>query len=179
MDENFAEELIVDDLWVSLIQQEDPTIIKACNVIDVHNENKTITVRFGGAYSGIYDIEVYSDTYGQILTDGITFEAVGTVTDIYPTSGSIYGGTLITITGYHFSDEASDNPVSIGGMTCNVEESSEFEIQCRMIDLSGIQSGAEGQLLIFMKMSEEATCQMENGCYFTFTDEDLPVLSDF
>jgi hypothetical protein len=112
------------------------------------------------------------------MTDGITFEAVGTVTDIYPTSGSVYGGTLITITGYHFSDEATDNPVTIGGATCSVEESSEFEILCRMQDIEGIPSGYEGDILIFMKMSEEATCMLEEGCSFTFTDEGLPVLSD-
>lgn len=139
-------------------------------MIDVDNELKTITVRYGGAYSGVYDLSVQSDTYGEILTDGITFEAVGTITDFYPTSGSIYGGTLITISGYHFSDEAADNPLTIGGMSCNVEESSEFEIQCRMQDLA-VESGTEGQILIFMKMSEEATCTTETEeCYFTFTD---------
>jgi hypothetical protein len=56
--------------------------VKACNVIDVDNDVKSITVRYGGAYGGMYDLEVISSTFGRILTDDITFEAVGTITDI-------------------------------------------------------------------------------------------------
>lgn len=97
-------------------------------MIDVDNDEKSITVRYGGAYGGMYDLEVTSETFGRILTDDITFEAVGTITDIHPSSGSVYGGTLITISGYHFSDDASENPVTVGGLTCYVEQSSEFEI---------------------------------------------------
>lgn len=82
MDENFDDTLEVDDLKVNLIQQEDSTIVKACNVIDVDNDVKSITVRYGGAYGGMYDLEVISSTFGRILTDDITFEAVGTITDI-------------------------------------------------------------------------------------------------
>jgi hypothetical protein len=83
----------------------------------------------------------------------------------------------VTISGYHFSDYASDNPVTIGGLTCAVEESSEFEIKCRIA--AQTLEASEGQVLIFLKLSEEATCSMDNEeCYFTFTNEGLPVLSE-
>ena len=46
--------------------------------------------------------------------------------------GSVLGGTLVTITGNHYGNTATDNPVKIGDNYCLVEETSEFEIKCRI-----------------------------------------------
>ena len=81
-------------------------------VVDVDPTAKTITVKYGGAYSGMYDI-VVSNSTGNIFCD-IQLEVIFEVTDFTPKQGSQFGGTLVTITGRHFSDVATDNPVKIG-----------------------------------------------------------------
>ena len=113
-----------EDLEVTLISQSDPAKTKRINVIKVDPDNKIITLKYGGAYSGIYKVEVYSKRYGLFDTSNITFEAIGEVTSIYPNSGSLYGGTVITITGHTFSDDPTDNPVNIGTTPCDVITSS-------------------------------------------------------
>lgn len=61
----------------------------------------------------------------------VTLKAVGEILSFSPSTGSIYGGTLITITGRVFSTEASDNPVKVGTTDCLVETTSPTEITCR------------------------------------------------
>ena len=83
------------------------------NVVDTDKDNLQLIVKYGGAYSGVYDLEVESKNNGFLDTTGVTFEAKIEVTDFNPKQGSRYGGTLITITGGHFSDKITDNPVKI------------------------------------------------------------------
>ena len=52
------------------------------------------------------------------------------MTSFYPTSGSVFGGQLVTITGYHFSSDITDNPVRIGYTDCLVQISNDTTIQC-------------------------------------------------
>jgi len=56
---------------------------------------------------------------------------IGKITDFNPKSGSVHGGTLITIDGINFSDDYQDNPVKIGFTDCLVEFSSPTQIKCR------------------------------------------------
>jgi hypothetical protein len=58
-----------------------------------------------------------------------------------PKVGSIYGGTLLTLTGVNWGKEKTDNPVvihsgyennSIKNIDCLVESTSENEIKCRI-----------------------------------------------
>ena len=82
--------------------------------IDDTSGAPSITVKYGGAYSGVYDWKVSSEVNGDIYTTDVQFEAKIGITGFSPTEGSLYGGTLITITGGHFSDLKTDNPVKIG-----------------------------------------------------------------
>ena len=61
-----------------------------------------------------------SYSYGHFDATGITLELIGIVTDFNPKQGSVYGGTLVTITGYWFSAVPTDNPVSVGYHDCLV-----------------------------------------------------------
>ena len=107
---------------------------------------KTITVKYGGAYSGMYDI-VVSNSTGNIFCD-IQLEVIIEVLDFYPKQGSQFGGTLVTITGINFSDDPLDNPVKIGyeyisgtDHYCYVVETSVTEIKCRTaFDLGRVAS---------------------------------------
>ena len=81
------------------------------NVIAVDETTKTLTVMFGGAWSGLYRITVRHRDFGLLNTKGLDFTVGSNVTDYSPKEGSIYGGTLLTITGTNFGSEFTDNPV--------------------------------------------------------------------
>ncbi|XP_045717230.1 fibrocystin-L [Phyllostomus hastatus] len=54
------------------------------------------------------------------------------VNNMFPQSGSLYGGTEITITGLGFSTTPSENTVLLGSFPCNVTSSSSDVIKCTL-----------------------------------------------
>ena len=81
------------------------------NVIDVDDSAKTITTKFGGAERGQYKILIRHKEIGLIESEGLLLDVNAYVTSYSPTTGSIYGGTLLTIDGSNFGDVYTDNPV--------------------------------------------------------------------
>jgi len=141
------------------------------NVIEVGpNTNQYIKVRYGCAESGVYQVIVRSKTFGNFDTSGVTLTTVGKVTDFNPKQGSIHGGTLITIDGYHFSTVETDNPIRIGYTDCLVEETTPTQIKCRTLPKEGIAPGQE-QLVVFLRTFEEAVCVEAGNCMFTWVDD--------
>ena len=88
-------------------------------------------IKFGGAPSGTYSLEVSSATSGLFNTAGVILTTLGAIASYSPAVGSVYGGQLITITGQVFSDSSLDNEVIIGGVDCDVLSSSANQIKCR------------------------------------------------
>jgi hypothetical protein len=117
---------------------------------------------------------VKSNANGYISTLGVPFTAKIEVTDFQPRSGSLYGGTLLTITGAHFSDVITDNPVKVGyeyitGVDhyCYVQETSETQIKCRIAeDYNRIAQDQE--VIVFASTFEEATHTDPTQRDFTF-----------
>lgn len=162
-------------MTVKLIDQSDPTNVWNLNIIDISNEsgNKYLVVKYGGAYSGTYTLQVHSQTEGN-FANPLTFHAVGKVTSFRPNIGSAYGGTLITIFGYNFSRDAiTDNPVRVGYTDCLVESSSNEIITCRTLPRMEGPEEDDDDLIVFLKVSEEAEMDMENR-RFNWTLVDLP-----
>lgn len=123
-----------DDLEVSVVSTNlNPQIVRQINVVEagVYGTGHYIKAKFGGSDSGIYQLKVRSRNYGNLDTTGITLKTIGKVTDFNPKSGSVHGGTLITVDGYHFSDDYQDNPIRIGYTDCMVEYSSPTQLKCR------------------------------------------------
>jgi hypothetical protein len=83
------------------------------NVIGADDSTKTLTVMFGGAWSGMYQIMIRHSAFGLLNTRGLNFTVGSNVTSYTPMVGSIYGGTLLTITRTNFGSEFNDNPVQI------------------------------------------------------------------
>ena len=140
------------------------------NVIAVDDAAKTFTVIFGGASSGKYQISIRHKTYGLIGTENLILDVGAYVTEFSPMTGSIYGGTLLTISGNNFGNVNTDNPVQIssnGGIEsidCFVQETSENEIKCR-IDVGLFWPGIiEDYMVVFLKTSEEAVCEPKEKC---------------
>jgi hypothetical protein len=102
--------------------------------IDDDSTPKTISIKFPGAESGFYLLQVETEEDGLWDYLNCEIQTIGEITNISPTSGSASGGTLLTITGRHFSTLKTDNNVTIGqnGPDCIVEETSDTEIVCRI-----------------------------------------------
>jgi hypothetical protein len=88
-----------------------PSYFRQMNVIGADDSTKTLTVMFGGAWSGLYNVDIRHRDFGLLNTRGLEFVVGSNVTDYNPKVGSIYGGTLLTITGTNFGSEFTDNPV--------------------------------------------------------------------
>ena len=54
------------------------------NVVAVDPIARTITVKYGGAYSGIYDVIIKSTSNGYLYTGDFQLKAVFEITDIQP-----------------------------------------------------------------------------------------------
>ena len=49
-------------------------------------------IKFGGAPSGTYSLEVSSATNGLFSTAGVILTTLGAITSYSPSTGSVYGG---------------------------------------------------------------------------------------
>jgi len=159
-------------------------------IVNILPDEKKLELLFPGAWMGTYTISVTHATLGKLDTANLSdFQVEAKVTSFTPNSGSILGGTLITITGTNFGDDPQDNPVHINlgeyashvkcliistsatKITCRVEESefAQRRIQTRL------EAGANPELVVFLKASEEAKC---DDCSYTFIEEsNLPTVT--
>jgi len=130
LDTSFPYTLAKEDFSVNASDISNSSYIRYMNVIDVDDVAKTITCKFGGAESGTFRVWIRHSATGLIESNGLLLDVNTYVTSFSPTSGSIYGGTLLTIDGSNFGDVYTDNPVQIsrnGGLDsidCFVEETS-------------------------------------------------------
>uniref|UniRef100_A0A8D0AJK6 PKHD1 like 1 n=1 Tax=Sander lucioperca TaxID=283035 RepID=A0A8D0AJK6_SANLU len=92
----------------------------------------SITCRLPVLPPGIYmvDVQVGNNGYPQ-TSNGVNanIEYILEVYSISPLLGSLMGGTRLTVSGSGFSNNTSDNKVSIGGAECEVMAASENELQ--------------------------------------------------
>lgn len=106
-------------------------------VVKVDDSTKKLTIKFGGALSGLYNVEIVHKQWGLLDTEALTLTVESYVSSITPLTGSIYGGTLLTITGKNFGTVATDNPVELflqgkPSTKCYVQETSATQIKCRI-----------------------------------------------
>jgi len=172
MEADFPHVLTKEDLSCNATSTTDSTYIRYMNVIAVDDAAKTFTVMFGGAYSGKYQISIRHKAYGLVGTENLILDVGAYVTEFSPMTGSIYGGTLLTITGNNFGNVYTDNPVQIsnnggiGSIDCFVQETSDNEIKCRIETGLNKTGGIEDDMVVFLKTSEEAVCEPKENCKF-------------
>jgi hypothetical protein len=181
MELDFPYTLTKGDLSINATSTTNSSYIRYLNVIDVDNEAKTFVALFGGAYSGQFQISVRHAQFGLIGTEGLILDVSASVTSFTPTSGSIYGGTLLTITGTNFGTVYTDNPVQIssnggiGSIDCFVQSTQGTEIKCRVATGLNMTMNQVDSMVVFLKTSEEAVCFPYSKCKFTWTSS-LPIL---
>lgn len=162
------------DFSVNATNISNPSYFRQMNVIGVNDADKTIEVMFGGAWSGLYQVRIRHANFGLLDTSGLILTVGSNVTSYYPTEGSIYGGTLLTITGTNFGKVKTDNPVQIstlggvGSVDCFVKTIMETQITCR-IGATSKTAQTSGKMLVFLKTSEEASCVPSTACAWIYT----------
>lgn len=110
------------------------------------------------------------------------------VTHIFPRSGSLYGGTVVTVTGQGFGNTASHIKASFGGHTCNVVGTvTDTQFKCQItatgkvhqVTNQGTSSGKKkkyiykyicGKKNICVKYNMCMVCKIEIRHYFSFHD---------
>jgi len=111
LESDFPHTLTRADLSMNVSAVNDTSYIRYLNVISVDDATKSFVAMFGGAYSGQFNVHIRHSAYGLVETAGLVLDVSGNITSYTPTSGSIYGGTLLTITGTNFGNATTDNPV--------------------------------------------------------------------
>lgn len=138
LESDFPYTLAKEELTMNATSTTDSSYIRYLRVVEVDDAAKTFTALFGGAHSGLFQISVRHKDFGLIGTEGLILDVSASCTSFFPMSGSIYGGTLLTITGTNFGNVYTDNPVQIssnGGINskdCFVQSTMATEIKCRI-----------------------------------------------
>jgi hypothetical protein len=181
METDFPFTLTKEDLSINATSTTDSSYIRYLNIIEVDDDAKTFVALFGGAYSGEFHISIRHAHFGLVGTEGLNLDVSASVTSFTPTAGSIYGGTLITITGNNFGNVYTDNPVQISSngaidsKDCFVQETSGTEIKCRITRDLNMTLNQIDKIVVFLKASEEAVCDPSSKCDYTWTS-DIPIL---
>ena len=185
LDAAFPYTLDRDDFTVNATDVNNSEYVRYLKVNSVDDSAKTFTAKFGGAESGDFVLSVRHADYGLVKAYHQTLNVGATVTGVSPLTGSIYGGTLLTITGTNFGDVYTDNPVSIsttgggvGTTSCYVETTMATQITCRIdSETTNHTAGLGGEVIVFLKTSEEATCVGTGTCDFVFTSA-IPTITN-
>lgn len=164
---SYPETLVQEDFTAVLFSQDDEDYERELYVMSVDDAAKSLTIKFPGAVSGTYQLQLSSTQHGRIDSDLLILGVHGTVSSVSPLTGSKYGGALVTITGENFSDNALDNPVKIGEHYCYVQTTSPTEITCRT-DFLTAQVAQDEMVIVFLKTSEEAATPNGDDILFTF-----------
>ena len=159
LDCSFPIPLLERDLTITLepISGSETVTREICimNVVDDVDNKEIITV-INGAWTGDYRIKVLHDTLGYVDNDDLIWSSIAQVTDITPNHGSKLGGTLLTLTGNHFSDVSPENDINliyIGDTYCKVEARIDTEIKCR-VETRNPATSQYDLVSVFMKLSE-------------------------
>jgi len=107
---------------------------------------------------------------GEFLTGGRTVRVEGGVTRISPTSGSIFGGTKVTLYGYGFSSDPDSITVTMDNSECDVISATDDTVMC----LTPPHSAGVAVVAVTDRMS---LLSSGNTLLFEFTANNTPTVS--
>lgn len=174
LDSAYPETLDVNDFNATLYSNDDEEYERVLYVMSVDDSAKSIKIKFPGAESGSYYLQLSSAQHGRLDSDVLQLSVHGTVSSFSPTEGSKYGGTLVTIIGENFGTVTTDNPVMIGSDYCYVQTTSATEITCRT-DLLTSQDVGTQTMIVFLKTSEEAATWNGEDLQYTYVTPSMEI----
>ena len=163
---------------VLLVNSTNSSIFYHLSVLNM--TSKTIFAVLGGGKIGTYKLTalIQGMGYSKEGSNGSSLFIYDlSVTEINPTTGSIYGGTLITITGNNFSPIINQNQVFIGDVInniCDIISSSFTQIVCQTrVAPAGALKGPQS-VYVYQRVQDLAICKISGGCTFTFDSNISP-----
>ena len=134
LESTYPHALVASDFKAKLVHATDSSITRPLYISGVDDGTKSVIIKYPGADSGDYLVQLSSTQIGRIDKSPLALTVEGRVTNISPLAGSLLGGTLLTIDGINFSDDALDNPVKVGDYWCFVRTTSANQITCRVME---------------------------------------------
>ncbi|XP_051526679.1 fibrocystin-L-like [Myxocyprinus asiaticus] len=115
-----------------------------CSILQV--TNTSITCSVGPASAGVQPISLSLSGLGYaryVQGNIFNFTQLLGVTSIDPTTGSVAGGTILTVLGYGFSN---DTAVTIGSLPCHITEVERSQLRCI------VPAGSAGEQTVTLTM---------------------------
>jgi hypothetical protein len=128
-----------------------------------------------GGLPGMFDVNVIKTGLGNAISNpttanDFTYEVV--IDSVSPISGSIGGGTLITITGKNFVDDEMDTMVTVGNelnQLCKIEQITKTEIKCRTPPKNEYYNVSVPQVItVDSKLIIPTNCSGSQNCWFSY-----------
>lgn len=164
LDSTFPETMVLADFKAKLKSTDTSSDFTPLEmyIYEVNDGDKTLRVKFPGAPSGEYKVELTHESIGRIDVSALVITTEAKVTGLSANSGSSLGGQVLTITGTNFSDDPYDNPVQVDGYDCFVLTTSTTEITCRIDEVaSDTPTMSTGIVVVFLSTSEEAATDVD------------------
>ncbi|CAG2205079.1 unnamed protein product [Mytilus edulis] len=103
--------------------------------------NTQVTATLPSLAPGIYDVLLLKGSGGAAVDSSgnipkIEYKLV--IKNIFPTEGSLHGGTRLTLTGQGFSTNMSLTEVKVGDYGCDIESATTTQIVCLIPDTSAV-----------------------------------------
>lgn len=154
------------------------TRVYQLNVLKINDTQ--MLVRIPGGLPGIFRVVVSRIAYGNSKENTVgaaTFTYEIGVTSISPLTGSINGGTILTITGNNFSPDPTENQVFIGSAVnwfCEIITSSATQIQCRTPPIHPSETALNQTVDVYGRITVQANCT--GSCVFTYDNITYPTV---
>lgn len=132
------------------------------NILQINNTS--IRAKLPGGLPGVFNVIVKKTDVGDSVPatpEAATFTYEVVVTSISPSTGSIAGGTILTVSGRNFATGLSDNQIFIGtsaGSYCEVISATSTQILCRTPALDSLSSQLTQTVSVFSKITVQAVC---------------------
>ena len=112
LENTFPYTLTREDFTINITSVENGGI-KYLRVVEVDDAAKTVTAKYGGAWSGNYKAQMRHASFGLIDVSSHTLVVESEYSAISPLTGSVFGGTLLTITGTNSGRLQSSRQLSL------------------------------------------------------------------
>ena len=164
---------------VMLVSTSNDDMTHVCHTTEVNDS--LIKCRLGGGKTGEYSVRVFVDGIGYSMGDGDGSELFSLIVEVHsisPTSGSVAGGTVLTLTGKNFSTVTNENQVLLGDSGwnyCVVLTATSTELTCRVNQPREVPSKPV-TVHVLARVQEQAVCT--NQCQYEFDESVTPQITD-
>lgn len=131
--------------------------------------NDTLNVAFGGAKMGEYKLYLQLDS-DNFANSTIQFTVEVKILGMYPTIGSIMGGTIVTITGVNFLSTQLNQVVYMGTTPCKYITNDSSSIKCiTQVPISSTPIDSVQSVAVEQMIQYDSLCLDASLCSFTYS----------